>query len=244
MLSDPGSETIKRYGILNTVVYEALEPGGDHPALQADVARYVAPRVGEALAGIAFPGTFMLDPQGRVTDRFFEDSYRDRYTAANILLQLGVGGSSVTATEMSTHHVRIRTYPSDGEVALGDRFSLVVEIEPLPEMHVYAPGAARYRVVDLRIDPQQSVRLYPIEYPPSEIYHFEPLDERVPVYQRPFTLLQEVAPEVDREHFEGKDTLTLTGSLEYQACDHSICYNPVSVPLSWTVGLKPFVSGQ
>ena len=34
-------------------------------------------------------------------------------------------------------------------------------------------------------------------------------------------------------------TLTLRGTLDYQACDDSICYNPVSVPLSWTVTLTP-----
>jgi hypothetical protein len=114
-------------------------------------------------------------------------------------------------------------------------------------MHVYAPGAENYRVVALEIDPQPFVRLLPLEYSASEIYFFEPLNERVPVYQKPFTLLQEVVPEVSREAraaFEGIDTLTLTGSLEYQACDDRVCYNPVSVPLSWTVKLRPLLFGQ
>ena len=80
-----------------------------------------------------------------------------------------------------------------------------------------------------------------------EIYYFEPLDERVPVYQRPFTLLQEVVPEVDSDAqaaFREKDELTLTGSLDYQACDDQVCYNPVSLPLSWTVALRPITSRQ
>ena len=33
----------------------------------------------------------------------------------------------------------------------------------------------------------------PLRYPPSEIYNFVPLNERVPVYQKPFTLLMDVA---------------------------------------------------
>ena len=33
MLSDAGSATIKRYGILNTVIEEALGPNGDDPAV-------------------------------------------------------------------------------------------------------------------------------------------------------------------------------------------------------------------
>jgi peroxiredoxin len=36
LLSDVGSATIKRYGILNTVVAEALGPNGDDPAVLAD----------------------------------------------------------------------------------------------------------------------------------------------------------------------------------------------------------------
>ena len=31
------------------------------------------------------------------------------------------------------------------------------------------------------------------------------------------------------------DTLTLSGTLDYQACDDAICYNPVSLPLSFTL---------
>jgi len=33
----------------------------------------------------------------------------------------------------------------------------------------------------------------------------------------------------------------ITGTLEYQACDDKLCYNPTSVPLSWTVALTPLL---
>ena len=88
------------------------------------------------------------------------------------------------------------------------------------------------------------MRVLPMQFPPSEIYYFEPLHERVPVYQDRFRLLQEVVPEVTpeaQEAFRGQDTLTLHGTLEYQACDDQICYNPRSVPLSWTVELRSFL---
>ena len=247
MLSDPDSATITRYGILNTVIIEALGPNGDDPAVLADVAQYVTvTQARERFRGIAYPGTFLLDPDGRVTSRFFEDFYQERNTVASIMLRLGTG-LSVQGTEISTGQIQIKTYPSDSEIALGERFAIAVEITPLPNMHVYAPGAEKYRVVTIEIEPQPFVRLLPIQYSASEIYFFEPLNERVPVYQKPFTLLQEVVPEVSREAraaFEGKDTLTLTGSLEYQACDDLVCYNPMSVPLSWTVKLRPLTVGQ
>ena len=42
----------------------------------------------------------------------------------------------------------------------------------------------------------------------------------------------------------GKDTLTVNGTLEYQACDDQICFNPASVPLSWTLSLPPLVGSR
>jgi hypothetical protein len=62
----------------------------------------------------------------------------------------------------------------------------------------------------------------------------------VPVYQQPFTLLQEVLVEASSEaqvELAKLDALTLTGTFDYQACDDAICYNPESVPLSFTLDL-------
>lgn len=248
MLSDPDSATIKRFGILNTVADDSLGPNAEDPEVVEDFAMYVSvTQPSERFRGIAYPGTFMLDPDGRVTSRFFEEFYQERSTAASIMMRLGVDRPAVEGTEVSTTHMNIKTYPTDPVVALGERIALVLNITPLENMHVYAPGADKYRVVTVNIEPQPFVQVLPLQHPDSEIYYFEPLDERVPVYQKPFTLLQEVVPEVSREAraaFEGQDTLTLTGSLEYQACDDRLCYNPMSVPLSWTVKLKPLLFGQ
>lgn len=249
-MSDAGSATIARYGILNTVVDEALDYTAGDPREDPSIGprlRQVA-TVNEAREqhrGIAFPGTFMVNRQGLVTARFFEDFYRERRTAANILLQLGQG-LEVPGTKLSTNHLELTTYPSDSTVALGSRFALVLDVTPRPGMHVYAPGASGYRIISLTIEPQPFVRIGPVQFPESEIYYFEPLDERVPVYQDAFQLVQEVIPDVTPEAiraFEGKDSLTLTGQLDYQACDDEICYNPESIPMSWTVAVQPFVPG-
>jgi peroxiredoxin len=247
MLSDAGSATIKRYGILNPVPEQLFGPNGGDPAMKADVEKYVSVVGASArMVGIAFPGTFMLDRQGRVTSRYFEDFYIERSTTSSLLVKLGQGTPPVTATKISTSHLDVTTYPSDEAVAPGNRFSLVLEVEPRPRMHVYAPGAKDYRVVSLNVTEQPFVRLLPVAYPPSEIYFFEPLNERVPVYQKPFTLVREVVLEGQPEAqaaFRGKETLTISGSLDYQACDDKICFNPVSLPLSWRVTLRPIVRG-
>ena len=118
-----------------------------------------------------------------------------------------------------------------------------MEVEPNPNIHVYAPGAEEmgYRVVALNLDATPHVRFEPVQFPESEIYHFEPLDERVPVYQRPFRLLQEAVVEATTEASRALrelDALTLSGTFDYQACDDRICFSPVSLPLTFTLDLE------
>jgi hypothetical protein len=96
-------------------------------------------------------------------------------------------------------------------------------------MHVYAPGADDYRIIALQIDEQSDLRLRPQHYPASETYHFLPLNEKIPVYQKPFSLSIGARAETARK------ALAVTGRLEYQACDDQVCFAPVTVPLAWTV---------
>jgi len=246
LLSDVGSATIKAFGILNPLPEMAFGPDKDDPQVMAELRKYVSGgRPSPSWSGIAFPGTFILDPQGRVKSRFFEDYYVERTTFSNILLQMGNGEAPVSATKIAGGHLDIISYPSDPDVAAGNRFAVAAQIEPHAGVHVYAPGASSYRVIALTITPQPFVRVLPPTYPKSEIYFFKPLNERVPVFQKSFTLVQELVLEGTPDAqaaFKGKQSLTLVGSLDYQACDDKTCFNPVSVPLTWTIGLKSLVT--
>ena len=245
LLSDAGSATIKAYGVLNPIPEEALGPGKDDPSVSRDVQKYVSVnRVNPVMVGMAFPGTFVIDRQRRVTSRFFEEVYIERNTASSIMLKLG-GGGSVSGTQVSTAHLDATAYSSDAAIAPGNRITLAIDVTPRARMHVYAPGASGYRVVSFDLEPQPFVRALPTTYPPSQMYVFKPLNERVPVFQKRFTLLKEVVIEGNPQAqaaLRGKTSLTLTGSLEYQACDDKVCFNPVSLPLSWTLTLRSLVT--
>jgi hypothetical protein len=218
LVSDPGSAIITRYGILNS----QQDPG-------------------TRTYGIPHPGTFIVDRNGVVTARFFEDAYQERYTAATILATQGVfdpAGASVTAR---TNHLTMSASIADTSVAPGERVSVVVHVTPNPTMHLYAPGKHDYQVVRLVIDPQPWLRTHDTTYPASEIYHFKPLDERVEVYSKPFRLVRDVTilatPEMQKL-LGNMPTVTIAGALEYQACDDKLCYNPARVPLSFTVTMR------
>ena len=217
LIADPGSAIIKRFGLFNTTV---------DPQTRA--------------YGIPHPGTFILDPKGVVVARFFEDAYQERYTASTILATMGAtpDGAAVTTT---TNHLTLSASISDAEAAPGHRLTIVAQVTPRPSMHLYAPGKHDYQVVRLTIDPQPWLRLHDTVYPASEIYHFKPLDERVAVYSTPFRLLRDVTflatPEMQKV-LGAMPSATITGALEYQACNDTVCFNPARVPIRFTVTLK------
>lgn len=247
LLSDPGSKTIKRFGLLDTVVEEALGPNRNDPAVQSDVRTYVSVMgVRPFMEGIAYPGTFILDQHGRVKERYFQDSYIERNTVSSIMIRDGIHSAPVAATKVTGQHLELTTFPSDSAVAPGNRISIVLEIKPAPGVHVYAPGAASYgyRVIKFQITPQPYVSALPLKYPASQIYDFKPLKQRVPVYQKPFRLVQDVILQGTlpaQAALRGKRDITISGTLEYQACNEKVCFNPDSIPLSWTLSLRPIV---
>ena len=136
------------------------------------------------------------------------------------MLKSGIGLSPIEAIQGSTAQLKFTAYPSDTIVTNGKRFSLVVEVVPGPDMHVYAPGAEEmgYRVVGFNMAVSEFVDYEPIDFPESEVYHFEPLDEFVPAYQAPFTLLQEAVINASAEiEKQLEDVDAITYRLDYQA---------------------------
>jgi len=217
LLSDPGSATIKRYGILNTTI-DATNP----------------------TYGIPFPGTFLIDAHGVVTSRFFETAYQERDTTTSILARLG-RHLDVPIQKISAPHLAISAFTTDQVATSGTHFSLVLDIAPAPHVHVYAPGAADYKVVALTIRPMPGLVVRRATFPKADDYFFAPLKEHVAVYQKPFRILQDVMIDpspAGTAALKEQSSLTITATLDYQACDDTVCFIPQSVPLAWTVSLR------
>ncbi len=127
------------------------------------------------------------------------------------------------------------TSASAAEATRGATVRLFVDVIPDPKVHVYAPGAKDYLPIALALTPPAGVTVGKLAYPKSQDLYFEPLNEHVPVYQTPFRLEQAIrlSPSL-----KVGQKVTVTGVLNYQACDDVICFKPVSVPVSWTVTVK------
>lgn len=245
LLSDVGSETIRRFGILNPVPEWAFGDNIDDPDVQTDIATYVSVfNPAEMMIGIAFPGTFMLDTTGRVSSRYFENSYIERNTVSSIVIRLGEAQVPVRATQVSMPQLKLTSYASEPTIAPGNRFAVMLDIEPNDGMHIYAPGSTDYRIVGLQVESDAPLIVLPMSYPASTDYYFEPFDETMPVYEEAFELVQELildgSPQA-QQALRGQESITVNGTFEYQACSAEICYPPASLELSWTVPLRALV---
>jgi len=197
MLADPESEIIGAFDIRNP----NFEPGTRN-------------------YGMAFPGSYVVDANGIVKEKFFEQDHRVRTTHETVLLKtMGVGGGRRTEVELP--QMSFVAYASQDVIARGNQLSLIVDIALPDRMHLYAPGSD-YVPVDLRIVDNPMLRVGPLELPEAEMLYLEPIDETVPVYhdsariQRTITL----APAYDQP------TLEVDAVLVYQTCDDEICFPP------------------
>jgi hypothetical protein len=154
-----------------------------------------------------------------------------------VALALQAAGPTMTAANL---HLAVKASVSDATVAPGSRVTVAFDVTPARRMHVYAPGAD-YQVIAIKLDPQPVLSAGKTVYPPSEIYFFAPLNEKVPVYQKPFRLTQDVTvaatPEAEKA-LRDMETLTLTGTLEYQACDDKVCFKPNAVPFKFELKVR------
>src|SRR2546428_6569657 len=117
-------------------------------------------------------------------------------------------------------HATITTATATPSAAPGGKIALFVDMAPNPGVHVYAPGAKDYLPVKVTLKAQPDVKAGKITYPKSEMMFFAPLNETVPVYQKPFRLAQDVTL---GKSLKAVSKLTLYCTLEYQSCNDNVC---------------------
>jgi peroxiredoxin len=197
-------------------------------------------------AGIPYPGYYLIGRDGVIQRRFFETAYVNRLTASNLYSNLFGSFAIPTPSKTldATPHVAISTLQSDTQVTPGAVVQLAVVIKPGPDTHIYAPGAEKlhYHVASLTIHPSNLYIAADTSYPKAQLMNFSDLGQTVPVYTGTTVLSTSVAAVVDRRTiplFAKDPSLQIKGVVDYQPCTSKVCFPPTSVPVAWTIGLKP-----
>jgi DsbC/DsbD-like thiol-disulfide interchange protein len=206
LLSDPQSSVIKAFGILNTEV----PPG-------------------TPFYGIPYPGTYIVDPNGRVVAKYFEADYVDRYMTSEILVREFGASAAAAQTETETKHLKVISAASTEHARVGQRIALTLDIEMKPNMHVYAPGVEGYIPIDWQISPSSVLQVHPVDFPKPKMLHLDAINETVPVYNGKFRLVRDIT--IGNAYL---GMFVVQGALKYQACNDRECFIPQTVPLKWT----------
>ena len=219
LLSDPDSKVIKAFGILNESI-----------------------PVGNPFYGIPHPGTYMVDPSGKVISKYFEDDFTQRDTASSILVREFGATAGASHTSVETKHLSLSSSASASVVRSGQHIALTLDIELKTKMHVYAPGVqGGYRPIEWPVKETAAVVPGAVAFPKSEILFLEAIGEKVPVYKGKVHIVREITIGKDaalKALVSPTGEFTLEGEFKYQACDDRVCYIPSTIPLKWTFILE------
>jgi hypothetical protein len=132
-------------------------------------------------------------------------------------------------------HVTVAASAAPPVAATGGKVTLLLDVTPNRDVHVYAPGAKDFVQTTLTLSPQGRLTIGKPGYPKAELVLDPVLHERIPEYTKTFRIAQPVTlgPAV-----KSREELTISGVLSYQACDDKVCYPPASASVTWTVKVR------
>jgi hypothetical protein len=220
LLSDEGSHTLRRLGLINERV------GEDHAA-------YGIP-ANPRHVNLPYPGVFVLDEHGVIAEKRFHESYRERDTGAGLLAQsLGIlDGPRGAETAVGGHAVRVRAWLDSPTYCASQRLHLSVELDIPAGLHVYAaPAPDGCAPLSLDVGRIDGLELRPVSWPEPRRLRVSGLDEEVWAHQgtiRGTLPLAFTAPAGGGDHL-------LEAVLRYQVCGDGLCAPPESVRLALPV---------
>ena len=192
---------------------------------------------------MARPGYFFIDTKGVIREKFFEAKYRERFSGNNVIGKIFPALGDEVTDNVEAPHLSLAVEQSDRTGFPGARITLTAEVQLPPDVHVYAPGVQGYKSIALVMDSTPVMEYTPVHYPRAKVLYLPAIKERVPVFEGKFRITQDLKVSSSAEFSDslGTDgkTFTITGKLDYQACDTTKCYMPTSVPLKWQLQVFP-----
>ena len=225
LLSDPDSQVIKQYGLLN----EQLS--------KKDAFLY----------GIPYPGVFVCDEDGTVISKFFHDSYKKR-ESPEMLIDAALGHITIDETapraESSDDGIRITAalHGGNGSLRQGIFRQLVTTFE-LPEgLHIYGePVPQGLIATEIRVEGPDGLVTLPTEVPPTAPLHLKTLDIDLNVWSGTVSMATPLYPvgelvsecrPIDEQEVE------LSVHVTFQACTDEACLLPQTRTLTMRVALE------
>jgi YD repeat-containing protein len=205
LLPDPDSQVIRQFGILNTLIAEHDIPW----------------------FGIPFPGTYVIDRDGRITHKFFDSNLAVRAGPEQFLRALR--GDSLSPTTAPSRLATATAQVSlDGEtLAVGVQRELVARIVVPAGRHIYASPAPPGSVgVDLQLDPNPGLVVRDLIRPASEPHCLAGTNGTFAVHHDTVELRLPITINGSLTDGSARREITVSGTVRWQTCDDEVCDIP------------------
>jgi hypothetical protein len=225
LLSDPESKVIRQFGLLNTLISE-----DDHP-----------------WHGIPYPGTYVVDSEGLISHKFFENNLQLR-VGPEMLLRAAQGEA---IDESKTVHeppaeTTWQVYLDGDRLAASLLNDLVARIEEPGGRHLYAdPAPAGNVPLALILDDDPQIVTRNVVKPESKTLTLVGTGEVIQVYEGAVELRLPVTVNADLGVAETEAReITLAGELQWQSCDDQVCDLPRHERFELTLPLASIVVSE
>ncbi len=194
-------------------------------AAELEANREAFRKLGVEVQTLSGPGSgwFVLDAKGVIVAKYLDGPY----TPAAILVHQ-FGWTPPDTTQLESRQLSATVGASDSAIASGERVALTIDVDLAPNMHVYAPGVEGYIPIEWKMEDSSAAETHAPVFPRAEKLYLKAIDETVPAYRNHFRLIRDVTIGPG-----SAGTITLEGTLRYQACDDRVCYIPQTLRLKW-----------
>ena len=232
LLSDTDSAVIRKFGILNTLI------SPDDPEQGAERSFY----------GIPFPGVYVTDEAGVVTEKFFHRYYGTRDSGGAIRdSALGeiLARHEVPTAELSTDQVKVSAFLSDSSLKFETQSTIYVRFELEEGLHIYGrPLPDGYIASEVTTPDTPGLRIGDAVYPATSPRAFPELGVTLNVYEGAVDVAVPVTPNAEVFHWSNvnrPEMVELPVSVLFQVCSDTVCYVPQTRALSLEVPFQPLL---
>ncbi len=233
LLSDENSEVIKRFGILNTLVEK------DSPLKSS---------TGRSFYGMPYPGSYVVNSEGVVVEKFFNRSYASRHSSGTLLTSaLGelFQPEAVAVESLAAEYVQFEAFLLDPELKLEYISTLVVRAKVAEGFHAYAePLPEGFFPTTVTVVPTKGLTVGKASYPTTRRKAFPELEVELPVFEGDVEITIPIRANADVLNWtlpNKPDAIAIPITINYQVCSESICYLPQQETLSLEVPLGPMI---
>lgn len=183
--------------------------------------------------GLPFPGVYVTDAEGRVTEKFFHRNFATR-TSAGAIRNSAIGRilsmHETPSTELSEEHVKVSAFLADESLRFETSSTVYVRFEVADGYHMYgAPLPEGFIASTANVAATKGVRIGEPRYPQTTPHEFPALGVTLNVYEGvtdvaiPVILGSEI---LDWSLQDKPTEIELPIEVVFQACSEKVCFRP------------------